>query len=236
MTQQNLANPLPGPAPDADTPLLAEGARYALLQRLTPALQHQIMGNFQSMNMIAVMLERRSGSASHDMDSLRQDCALLGNVSDSAVKSIINLLSWVRPKSALAQRLDAGVEECVNLLQSEFKLRGFDIVNQVGLVDAEISCQTLRSVVSAALVCMGDQSAGPGVLMLSALQHAGCIELLIHLQPLEQQPTRTVFANGYRLLNWKDVELLAAAESVGLERSDTGMRLVFDVPSKKPKD
>lgn len=233
MTPQNLANPLPGPAPDADTPTLAEGARYALLQRLTPALQHQIMGNFQSMNMIAIMLERRSGSASPDLDSLRQDCALLGNVSDSAVKSIINMLTWVRPKPALAQRFDAGVEECVNLLVNEFKLKGFQIANEVGPVDAEICCRTLRSVVSAALVCLSDQSAGPGVLMLSALQLAGRIELLIHLQPHEHQPPGTVFANGYRLLNWKDVELLAAAESIGLERSDTGMRLVFDVPSGK---
>ena len=236
MTQQNLANPLPGPAPDDDTSLLAEGARYALLQRLTPVLQHQIMGNFQSMNMIAVMLERRSASASPNMDGLRQDCAFLGSVSDSAVKSIINLLAWVRPKPGLAQRFDAGVEECVNLLQSEFKLKGFDIVSKVGPVDAEICCRTLRSVVSAALVCMSDQSAGPGLLVLSALLLAGRIELLIHLQPHEQQLPRTVFANTYRLLNWKDVELLAAAESVGLERSDTGIRLVFDLPPRKITD
>lgn len=233
MTQLNLAGPPPENAPDAELARLAEGARYALLQRLTPALQHQIMGNFQSMNMIAIMLERRTGTASPDMGSLRQDCALLGNVSDSAVKAIINLLTWVRPKPAATQRFDAGVEECVKLLLDEFKLRGFDMDNGVGTVEVEMCSRTLRSVVSAALVCMSDQSAVPAVLKLSAQPLAGRIELSIDLQPCDQQPAATVRTNGYRPLQWRDVELLAAAESVGLARSSTGARLAFDLPPEK---
>ena len=233
MNPQNLASPEPGNAPDTDSSLLAEGARYALLQRLTPALQHQIMGNFQSMNMIAIMLERRSGSASPDMESVHQDCALLGSVSDSAIKSIISLLNWVRPKPAAVQRFDASVEECATLLLNEFKLKGFEIANEVGQVDAELSSQTLRSVVSAALVCLSDQSAVPSVLTLRAQRLADCIELSIDLQPHKNQQPAMVHANGYRLLNWRDVELLAAAESVGLARSDTGARLVFALPPEK---
>jgi hypothetical protein len=230
MTPQNLTSPLPPEnAPGAELPLLEDGARHALLQRLTPVLQHQIMGNFQSMDMIAVMMDRRLQSASPDLDSMRQDCALLGSVSEAAIKSVIELLSWVRPKPAATQRFDAGVEECATLLLNEFKLTGFQIVNEVAQIPAEFSSRTLRSVISAALVCLSDQSTAPATLTLQARMLPGCIELSIDLRPDAQPPASTVHASGYRVLNWRDLELLAAAESVGLARSDSGVRLTFNL-------
>ena len=228
MIPHNFDSPAtPANAPGATLSLDEEGARYALLQRLTPVLQHQIMGSFQSMGMIAVMLDRRLQSASPDLDSLRQDCALLGNISESAVQSIINLLTWVRPKPEATQQLDAGVDECAGLLLNEFKLKGFDIANEVGPVDADVSSPALRSVVSAALVCLSDQSPVTGVLTLRAHRFADRIDLSIELQPHKNQQREIAHANGYRLLNWRDVELLAAAESVGLAHSDSGARLTF---------
>jgi len=230
MTPQNLtSSPLPGNAPGAELSLLEEGARYALLQRLTPVLQHQIMGNFQSMDMIAVMMDRRLQSVSPDLDSMRQDCALLSSVSESAIRSVIDLLTWVRPKPAATQPFDAGVEECATLLLNEFKLKGFSIVNEVSQVPAEFSSRALRSVVSAALVCLSDQSKAPATLTLRGQVLPDRIDLSIDLHLDEPQQARTVIANGYRLLNWRDLELLAGAESVGLARSDIGVRLTFNL-------
>ena len=233
MTPQNLtSSPLPGNAPGAELSLLEEGARYALLQRLTPVLQHQIMGNFQSMDMIAVMMDRRLQSVSPDLDSMRQDCALLSSVSESAIRSVIDLLTWVRPKPAATQAFDAGVEECATLLLNEFKLKGFSIVNEVSQVPAEFSSRVLRSVVSAALVCLSDQSKAPATLTLHGQVLPDRIDLSIDLHLDEPQQARTVIANGYRLLNWRDLELLAGAESVGLARSDIGARLTFNLSSE----
>ena len=231
MTPQPLTRPLlPENPPATELSLLQDGARYALLQRLTPVLQHQIMGNFQSMDMIAVMMDRRLQSASPDLDSMRQDCELLGSVSASAIKSVIDLLTWVRPKPAVTQRFDAGVEECATLLHNEFKLKGFVIANEVSQVAAEFSSQTLRSVVSAALVCLSDQSAAPATLTLRAQVLSSRIDLSIDLHTHELQSPRTVHANGCRLMNWQDLELLASAESVGLARNDSGVQLAFKLP------
>ena len=233
MTPKTLTSPpLPGNAPGAELSLLEEGARYALLQRLTPVLQHQIMGNFQSMDMIAVMMDRRLQSASPDLDSMRQDCDLLGSVSESAIKSVIDLLTWVHPKPAASQRFDAGVDECATLLINEFKLKGFVIANEVSQVPAEFSSRALRSVVSAALVCLSDQSTAPATLTLRAKMFPDRIDLSIDLSPQEEQQARMAMANGYRLLNWRDLELLAGAETVGLARSDSGARLTFSLPSQ----
>lgn len=233
MTPQNLASPpLPGNAPDAESSLLEEGARYALLQRLTPALQHQIMGNFQSMDLVAVMLDRRLQSAHPDLDSMRQDCALLGSVSESALKSIINLLTWVRPKQTSVVRFDAGVAECTVVLLNELELKGFNIVNEVPQINVEVSTRALRSVLSAALVCLSDLSMVPATLTLRVKVLGDRIDLSIDLQRNELQQTRNIHVNGLRLLKWRDVELLAAAEAVGLVRSDTGAQLTFVLPTK----
>ena len=234
MSLQNLANSEPPPhSPGAERALLEEGARYALQQRLTPVLQHQIMGTFQSVNMITVMMERRLQSASPDLKNLRQDCGLLGSVSESAVKSIIDLLTWVRPKPAATQRFDAGVEECASLLANEFKLNGFVIANEVAQIDTQVSSRALRSVVSAALVTLSDLSSAPATLTLRAVAFSDRIELSIALSTHDDPSTKTVPANGYRLLNWRDVELIAGAESVGLAHSDSGVRLTFPLPPEK---
>ena len=231
MTPQTLTSPLlPQNAPGDELSLLEDGARYALLQRLTPVLQHQIMGNFQSMDMIAVMMDRRLQSASPDLDSMRQDCALLGSVSESAIKSVIDLLTWVRPKPAATQRFDAGVEECAALLLNEFTLQGSVIANEVSQVAAEFSSRALRSVVCAALVHLSDQATAPTTLTLRAQVFPDRIDLSIDLRLHESKPARTVHANDYRLLNWRDLELLAAAESVGLARTGSGVRLAFKLP------
>lgn len=220
--------PHPTPVPDGDNLLLEEGARYALLQRLAPVLQHQIMGHFQSMAMINVMLDRRVQSASPDLDGLRQDCDLLGSVSESAVKSIVNLLTWVRPKPAARQRLDAGVDECVTLLLSEFRLKGFAIVNEVGPLDAEVASRALRSVLCTALFCLSDSSAVRATLTLRAQQRADGIDLAVILQPHADPQPQSVHAGHPRPLNWRDLELLAAAEAVKLVHSASEIRLSFD--------
>ena len=236
MTQQTLTSPLlPENSPDAELRLLQDGARYALLQRLIPVLQHQIMGNFQSMDMIPVMMERRLQSASPDLDSIRQDCALLGSVSESSIESIINLLTWVRPKPTLTQRFDAGIGECATLLINEFKLKGFVITNEVAQVAAQFSSQKLRSVVSAALFYLSDQATAPTTPTLRAQALPDRIDLSIDLSAHESQQEKFLHASGYRLLNWRDLELLAAAESVGLARSDKGLRLAFTLPAGRPR-
>lgn len=233
MTPQTLTSPLvPQNATDAELSLLEDGARYALLQRLTPVLQHPIMGNFQAMDMIAVMMDRRLQSASPDLDSMRQDCALLGSVSESAIKSVIDLLTWVRPKPAATQRFDAGVEECAALLLNEFKLKGSIIANEVSQVAAELPSRAIRNVVSAALVYLNDQASTPATLTLRAQVLRDRIDLSIDLSAEKSQPARIPYESGYRLLNWRDLELLAAAESVRLARSGSSLQLTFKLPSE----
>lgn len=222
--------PVSGNPPVSPLPVTEEGARYALLQRLMPALQHQVMGNFQSLDMIAVMMERHLQPATPDLSSMRGDCALLGSVSQAAVQSVVNLMAWVRPQLDSGLAFDAGVAECAKVLGAELQFRGFVVVNEVVQVDAlavaMVSGRAVRSVLSAALIFLSDQSPVPASLVMRANALPARIELSIDLIP-NGQPAGNAATGSYRLLDWQDVEALAAAESAELVRSNTGIQLSF---------
>lgn len=203
-----------------------EAARYALLQRLAPALEHHLLGRFQSMGMIASMMERRLQPADPDLAGLREDCASLGSVSRTALNSIMDVMRWIEPHSEHTLKLDVGVRECLGLLSTECRFKGFVILNEVAEIDVELSSRALRSVLSAALIALCDVSRAPAKLVVRTLAVPDSIALSIDLRPTEGV-VRNVHVTDYRPLKWRDVEILAIAESVDLARGDTGVQLTF---------
>ena len=211
---------------DAEHANSAEAVRYALLQRLAPALQHHMMGQLQSMGMIAAMMERRLQSAAPDLASIRKDCASLGSVSQTALSAIINMMSWIEPKPALPLKVDAGVMECLGLLSTQFRLKGFGIVNEVPQIDAGVSGRSLRSVLSATLIAMSDLSQAPADLVIQAQAMPDSVEVSVTLRATQRRSNND-YSTDYRLLKWTDVEILAAAEAVKLTHDNTGAHLTF---------
>lgn len=206
-----------------------EAARYALLQRLAPGLQHQLMGSFQSVTMISSMMDLRLRLAEPNLARLRLDSAEMGSASRNAVNSITHLMSWVEPKPADTLAFDAGVRECVGLLSLECRLKGFVIVNEVAEIHAELSSRALRSVLSATLLALSDLSKAPAELLVRASAMPDAIALSIDLQPTEGR-AGMLPVTDYRPLKWRDVEILALAESVGLTRRNAGVQLTFPLP------
>lgn len=211
---------------EAEHANLAEAVRYALLQRLAPALQHQMMGQLQSMGMIAAMMERRLQSAAPDLASIGKDCATLGSVSQTAVSLIINMMSWIEPKPASTMKFNAGVNECLGLLSTQFRFKGFAIVNMVPDIDAGVSSRALRSVFSATLIALSDLSQAPADLVIQARVMPDSVEVSIVLRATERS-AKNVYPAAYRLLQWRDVEMLATAEAVKLTHDYAGAQLSF---------
>lgn len=204
-----------------------EAARYALLQRLAPAIQHHLMGKFQSMGVLAAMLERHLQSTEPELPGMRMDCAAMKSASLTAASSSSYLMTWIAPDSAATLTVDAGVRECLDLLSTEFCFKGFVMVNEVSGIDVTLSSTALRSVLSAALIALCDLSAAPAELMIRAQARPPRVELSIALRPTEGRAT-PVRPAKYRPLSWRDVEILALAESVKLTRTSDGVQLSFD--------
>ena len=109
--------------------LQEEASRYALLRRLTPTLRHHMAGEFQPIGMMAALLERRMQQPSPDLASLKDNCASIGNLSRNAAETCVNLMSWVAPRTQTDMPVSEAVAECVNLLATSLRFRGFALVN-----------------------------------------------------------------------------------------------------------
>ena len=218
--------------PEASSALCVEdfekddAARHRLLRRLAPALRHDLLGALQVPEFMLGMIEKRLRSANPDLFNIREDVALLRIASDKALSSSMSVMSWIEPDGAQTADVDTAVFDCLAMLSSPLKLRGFNLVNDVVGINGRLSVTAVRQVLSAALIALSDQSEAPAALLVEAQAMPGHIELSIFLCPTDKAPT-FFGAKEDRPLGWHDVEALARAQSVQLTLTPIGMHLTF---------
>ncbi len=203
-----------------------EAARYAVLRRLAPTIRHHLVGELQPIGMIATMLDRRLQSDTPNLVHLRENSAALGKLSRTAASTGMNLMSWLTPKSGAVTLLGSGVADCLSLLITEFRFRGFVIVNQITDIPVEVSTMALRSVLPAALMALSDQQSDPADFVLNADVMPHGVALSIVRRSSERSADNSPIAE-YRELTWQDVTALAKAESVVFSQSDDAVLLMF---------
>jgi hypothetical protein len=206
------------PAVAAAPGRLVEAARYALLRRLAFAMRHHMVVHLQPIGMITEVMERRLQAAAPDIGQVHESMAKINGLSRAAVQSCLDVVSWLAPEPGAVVPLDAGVQECVALLRSSFNFRGFTLKDEVGASRILVARAGLRNVLPACLLALTDRAGSPADVVLSAQSGDGEATLSIALQP-------TAGAAGfagdapYRLLEWREVEALAGAEGITLERA-----------------
>ena len=200
-----------------------EAARYALLQRVAPTLRHHLAGEFQPLGMMAALLERRVQQRA-DPASLQEHCASLGQLSRQAAEHCMSLMSWIAPRPDANVALGPAVKDCVQLLATSLRFRGFGLSSRCETLMTPVSGHALRSVVPAAVLHLSDEAAGPADLHIDAPLGGASVTLLISLQALDRAPEPASSAD-YRPMRWMDVCALAQAESVQVARTPEGLRL-----------
>ncbi len=211
------------PAPDRQV----EAARYALLRRLAFAMRHHMVVHLQPIGMITEVMERRLRLPDPDLAQVHESMDRINGFSRAAVQSCLEVVSWLAPEEGASIALDAGVRECVAMLRSNFSFRGFDLKDEVGSPAVNVPRAALRNVLPASLLALTDRAASPADVVVSAQDSAGRAVLTVSLLP-------TAGAAGvagdppYRLLDWPEVQALARAEGVALEREGRQVRLTFD--------
>lgn len=203
-----------------------EAARYALIRRLAPTLRHHMAGEFQPIGMMAALLERRLQQPSADSASLKDNCATLGKLSRQAAQTCVELMGWVAPRGPSSAPVAQAVADCVDLLSPSLRFRGFAVANEVQQLDAPVSCHAVRSVLAAALLALSDEADEPADLTVKAQASATHVQLWLSRVPADRRAEHRG-EDDYRNLSWSDVEALAQAESVGLERIDSGVQLTL---------
>ena len=205
---------------------LVEAARYALLRRLAFAMRHHMVVHLQPIGMITEVMERRLRMPEPDLAQVHEHMDKINGFSRAAVQSCLEVVSWLAPEAGAVIALDAGVRECVAMLRSNFNFRGFTLKDEVGAAPASVARASLRNVLPACLLALTDRAAAPADVVIRA-QPDGQLAVL----SIEVLPTAgSVGFPGdppYRLLEWQEVEALAGAEGIALQRDALTARLAL---------
>lgn len=233
-----LSPPPPQPvlSPDAQ----AEAARYALLRRLAPSMRHHLVVNLQPIGMIYEVMDRRLRTAKPNLAQVHDSAHKINAFARAALDSCLDVVTWLAPEEGAAVTAEEGVRECLGLLSSGLGFRGYTMRDETGSQPGEVARSSIRNVLTAAVLHLTDQIPPPGTLVLAARPSVNGLELVLALQPqLEDAGLVSEDARGagpaYRLLDWADLQALAAAERTALARPDArSISLMFrwaDPPS-----
>ncbi|CAN5547707.1 hypothetical protein BH11PSE7_BH11PSE7_29940 [soil metagenome] len=208
----------------------AEGARYALLRRLAPAMRHHLVVNLQPIGMIYEVLERRLQSPTPDLRQVRDSAVRINGFTRAAVRSCLDVITWLSPEEGATSTIAEGVDECLGLLNGNLNFRGFTITNDVpgegSAAGDTVARSAIRSVLTAALLACTDAVAEPADLVLAAWVSGDRLVVSIELTGA---PGRSSFSNEapYRLLRWDDVLAISEAEGALVTHSHERVELSF---------
>ncbi len=115
------------------TDRLADAARYALLRRLMPEIEHKLAGMLQPIAMIAVVMERRLANSAPDPQTLTKNVHDLVSLSKEAGAARAELMDWLAPHEPQAVAAVGDViAQCLKMIATEFSMKGHVLVNEVG--------------------------------------------------------------------------------------------------------
>ncbi|MBI5278808.1 MAG: hypothetical protein HY854_20415 [Burkholderiales bacterium] len=206
--------------PDAQR---VEAARYALLRRLALAMRHHMVVHLQPMGMITELLERRLKAAEPDLAQVQEAMSKIHELSRAAVDSCLDVVTWLAPPAEVRVPLDDAVAECVVLLRSNFSFRGFPLAHQPGGATVEVSRAAVRHVLPAVLLALTDRAPAPAEVTVATTADG---VVTVQVQPKAGDPGFPA-NHPYRLLDWQEVQTLAAADGVAVSRDASTARIRF---------
>jgi hypothetical protein len=203
-----------------------ESARYALLRRLALAMRHHMVVHLQPMGMITELLERRLVSGNADITQVQDSMRKIHDMSRAAVESCLDVVTWLAPVPDAQIALDDGVRECMSLLRSNFSFRGLSLQDEPGGVLTHVPRSAVRHVLPAVLLALTDRAPPPADVCVRTREDSGAAQVTVEVKAKEGDPGFPA-NHPYRMLDWQDVETLAASEGVRVARDAQLARIVF---------
>jgi hypothetical protein len=200
------------------TRISAEAARYGVLRRLGPALKHDMVVNLQAIAMMAEVMNAKLDRGSPEPAEFHASIAKLNRLSRDAVANCLRVAEWLEQVEDHGVPLAEGVEECLQLLASNFNFRGLLVSRQLSDTPFQVSRVTLRHLLIASLITLTDAAAGPCEVKVKAEVVGGMAEIAVGIAPRHDEFEAIPYEPSYRQLDWSDVQALAQTEGVELER------------------
>jgi hypothetical protein len=205
-----------------------ESARYALLRRLAGAMRHQLVMHLQPIGMVAEVMARRLRNPAPDLVQVQDGVQKISNFSKSAVDACLDVTTWLAPDAAATLSVDDAVQECMELLRSNLSFRGFALRSEIQAQPRPIGRSAVRMLLPGTLLALTDEIKAPADLVLTAAVDDYEARLAIEIRPTQAEVMPSS-APSYRAMRWDEIEALADAEDVRLERTPTTITLTFNV-------
>lgn len=204
----------------------AEAARYALLRRLAPSMRHHLVVNLQPIGMVYEIMDRRLKAPQPNLADVHDSAQKINTYARSALASCLDVVTWLAPEDGASTTIADGMRECLALVATSFTFRGFALRSEADGVAGEVGRAAFRNVVTGALVHLSDEHPAPAEIAMSAQVSGGAIEIVLTLRATAGEPGFAT-APAYRPLTWADVQALAQADGVQLQREGTTLTLAL---------
>lgn len=212
-----------------------EAARYAVLRRLAPCLRHHMVRPLQPIGLIYGVLHHKLSAEQPDLKSVRHEAEKINEFAKAALDECIDMGTWLAPEPGALIAVDSAVMNCVGLMASMLHFCGFRLVNAVEELPAQVRRDAMRMVLGAALLALTDAMDEPATLTISAETSPDHVTLALQVIQTEDGQVDS-YDDGYRKLDWSDVQALAHAEQVELSRQDDQVSMRFAVEKALPPE
>lgn len=205
-----------------------ESARYALLRRLAGAMRHQLVMHLQPIGMVTEVMARRLRNPAPDLAQVNDGVQKISNFSKASVEACLDVITWLAPDPAATLPVDEAVKECMELLRSNLSFRGFALRSEVQQQPQPVGRTAIRMLLTGTLLALTDEIKAPADLVLTATADGYEARLTIDISPTQAEVMPSSDAL-YRVLRWEEIEALADADDVRLDRTPTTITLTFNV-------
>ena len=127
------------------------------------------------------------------------------------------LTGWVHPDAAATIAIEQAVQECLELVRTEWSVRGIELVTHLDASQRMVSSWAFREVLAAMLVALGDSMPGAADVTLRIGGRGGNLVVSIRGRAAvrSSDPPRAAYP---RRLRWDDARVLACAHAVAWAR------------------
>ncbi|HYW57158.1 MAG TPA: hypothetical protein VE934_09360 [Polaromonas sp.] len=213
--------------PPAYVAARADAVRYAVLQRIAPALRHDMVANLQPMGMIHELAEHQVASGRADIATLLDSSAKMNRFGKAALACCLETSTWLERDSSATIPIAQAVGECSALLGRVFGFVGFRLINEVRYEALQMPRDAVRHALTAALLAAVDTASGPSDVVLRTSHEGEAFVLTLSVVAQQDKRIAFTFDDNDRALTWDDVEAVASAESIGFLKTPDGVSLSF---------
>lgn len=208
---------------------LARAAQHDILRRLTPPLRHDMVVHLQSLGMMAEALGARMDRGAVAPEDLQSAVSKLNRLSRQAVARCLDVCTWMQPAEDDTIPLREGVTEIVHMLSTSLNFRGFDLRNEPGDGEFDVSRSAVRFLLAAAILALTDAAPAPGEVVVRTEPSSTHGVVAVDYQPHPQGTSFTqLHDSGEAPLAWPEVQALAVQHGVELLRN--GQAIILRLP------